>query len=369
MPLQRITHTGAAPPTGLASPISSTALSFALTSATGYPTGAGGPFVIDIDAGTPSEEKVLCSSLSGGSITVASGGRGWDGTAPAAHNAGPTNVTHVVSSAETDDANSHIYDTTRDDHTQYVRTDGTRGISGGLTIAGQLNVGGDVVSSGAVQGKLLTATGQAGIAAEARLLGAVFATPPAGSYIGGDFVIDTTGAIWVWTGSWTKVGGAAAGVTQLVAGTGIALSPAGGTGVVTVTSTAGAASLTSVATFVPSDTSLTPGTPAAIASLTLAAGTWLLGAKVTWDMSSGSSASMTAWLSTVAASTSGALATGQGNTTAIGYGTTIGYSHIAALGATTVYLNVQANGATIVKAADTALGIGNATGITAVKIA
>ena len=74
MPLQRITHSGAAPPTNLLSAITATALSFGLTSSTGYPTGAGGPFVIDVDPGLPTEEKVLCSSLSGGVITVAPGG-------------------------------------------------------------------------------------------------------------------------------------------------------------------------------------------------------------------------------------------------------------------------------------------------------
>jgi hypothetical protein len=120
MSLQRITHTGAAPPTGLASPISAATLVFLLTSSTGYPTGAGGPFVLALDPGTPSEEKVLCSSLSAGAVTVVAGGRGWDGTTAAAHSPGSSNVAHVFSAGEADDANAHIYVTTRNDHPQYM---------------------------------------------------------------------------------------------------------------------------------------------------------------------------------------------------------------------------------------------------------
>ena len=129
MPLQRITHSGAAPPTNLLSSITATALSFGLTSSTGYPTGSGGPFVIDIDAGLPTEEKILCSSLSGGTITVAPGGRGWDGTIAVAHTPGTAlapNVTHIFSSSEADDANAHIYTVSRDDHTQYANVVGNK---------------------------------------------------------------------------------------------------------------------------------------------------------------------------------------------------------------------------------------------------
>ena len=129
MVLQRITHSGAAPPTNLLSAITATAMSFGLTSSTGYPTGSGGPFVIDIDAGLPTEEKVLCSSLSGGTITVAPGGRGWDSTIAVAHTPGTVlapNVTHIFSSNEADDANAHIYVPTRNDHTQYALAKGVQ---------------------------------------------------------------------------------------------------------------------------------------------------------------------------------------------------------------------------------------------------
>lgn len=119
-------HTGAAPATGLASAITASQTSFNILSGTGYPTGSVGPFVIVLDQGTASEEKVLCTSLSGTTITVASSGRGWDNTTASAHNAGTTNVEHVFAAAEADDDNSHIYTTSRDDHTQYAPVDGAR---------------------------------------------------------------------------------------------------------------------------------------------------------------------------------------------------------------------------------------------------
>jgi hypothetical protein len=124
--LQRISRTGAAPPTGLAGSVSAAAMSFGLTNTAGYPTGTGGPFVLVLDPGTTVEEKVLCASLSGTSVTVAPSGRGWDGTTAAAHSAGAGNVAHVFTAAEADDANAHIYVPSRDDHTQYALANGGR---------------------------------------------------------------------------------------------------------------------------------------------------------------------------------------------------------------------------------------------------
>ena len=127
MALQRLTHSGIAPPTNLTSPISATSTIFTIANGVGYPTGATAPFVIDIDAGTSSEEKILCASLAGTTITVYPGGRGFDGTTATAHSPSPSNVTHVCSSAELDDANAHIYVPSRDDHPQYSLANGARG--------------------------------------------------------------------------------------------------------------------------------------------------------------------------------------------------------------------------------------------------
>jgi hypothetical protein len=48
--------------------------------------------VIALDYNTSSEEKILCSSISGTTVTVASGGRGYDGTSPLTHSQGAVAV-------------------------------------------------------------------------------------------------------------------------------------------------------------------------------------------------------------------------------------------------------------------------------------
>jgi hypothetical protein len=129
MPLSRYEHTGTAPVTGLANPITAASTSCVLINGTGYPTGAVGLFVIDIDSGSASEEKILCSSRSGNTITFQTGGRGYDGTAATAHSAASMNVTFVVSAAEVDDISRHIYGNSgvlSDDHTNYALASGGR---------------------------------------------------------------------------------------------------------------------------------------------------------------------------------------------------------------------------------------------------
>jgi hypothetical protein len=141
MTLQRLEHQGAAPVTGLASSINASATALTLVSGAGYPTGAVGPFVLAIDPGTGSEEKVLCSSRSGTAVVVTT--RGYDGTTATSHTSGTSNVAHVWTATEADDTNAHIYTTTRDDHTQYLRTDGSRAATGTQTFSA-----GAVVPSG-----------------------------------------------------------------------------------------------------------------------------------------------------------------------------------------------------------------------------
>ena len=182
MALSRYEHTGAAPQTGLASGIGATDTTFTVNSGTGYPTGAVGKFVICLDANTASEEKILCSARSGTSFTVAASGRGYDGTTAASHSSGSTNVTHVLSAAEIDDTSDHIYTTTRDDHTQYAKADGTRSFTGLVTAPD------------------FTASGLTGATAASRYVGATTSGSPAsGTFAAGDFVIDQTGAVWVCT--------------------------------------------------------------------------------------------------------------------------------------------------------------------------
>lgn len=119
MTLQRFEHQGAAPPTVLNGDITAASTQVTLLAPTGYPTGSIGPFVIVIDKGNSNEEKILCSSRSGPSCLVAPGGRGYDMTVASGHT-GPSPIQHVFAAVEADDDNDHIYNTTRDDHTQYL---------------------------------------------------------------------------------------------------------------------------------------------------------------------------------------------------------------------------------------------------------
>ena len=76
-----------------------------------YPTGSPGPFYIVIDRGKPNEEKILCSSRTGNTITVwtsgGSTGRGADGTTVAAHSVN-AEVEHVFTATDADQANAHV---------------------------------------------------------------------------------------------------------------------------------------------------------------------------------------------------------------------------------------------------------------------
>ena len=100
----RLEHSGSAGPTTLGADITSGATALTLADGTGYPTGASGDFIITIDRGTPSEERLRCSDRTGNTITVAT--RGFDGSVPRAHQAGAA-VEHTFSAFEADQANAH----------------------------------------------------------------------------------------------------------------------------------------------------------------------------------------------------------------------------------------------------------------------
>jgi hypothetical protein len=88
-----------------------------------WPTGSSGrSFVVILDRGSAGEmEKVLCSALTGSVLTISQ--RGYDGTTAISHNAGAT-AEHGLSAGVLDDLSAHVYDVNRDDHSQYLRTDG-----------------------------------------------------------------------------------------------------------------------------------------------------------------------------------------------------------------------------------------------------
>lgn len=112
---------GGAVATTLTGSINSTDLAIPLAASTGWPSGTLGEFYVVIDRGLATEEKVLCASRTGLNITVASTGkRGVDGTAAQSHASGAA-IEHCGTAADLDEANKHIADVTRDDHTQYMR--------------------------------------------------------------------------------------------------------------------------------------------------------------------------------------------------------------------------------------------------------
>lgn len=94
-------------PTALTSGITSTETTFTIDATTNWPDGSGNDFWVTIDAGTAQEERVLCESRSGYTITVKTGGRGADGTSQSAHSAGAT-VWPSWSATDADEANAHI---------------------------------------------------------------------------------------------------------------------------------------------------------------------------------------------------------------------------------------------------------------------
>jgi len=98
----RFEHAGAAAATALSSSITNVTTALNVASATGWPTGAVGPFVITVDAGTAGEEKILVSSRTGLVLTVQT--RGYDSTTATSH-AFNAAVIHSFSATEADEAN------------------------------------------------------------------------------------------------------------------------------------------------------------------------------------------------------------------------------------------------------------------------
>lgn len=119
--LARREHNGAAPSTTLSSPIASGSdTTFVIASGTNWPTGSTGVFIVTIDRGQSTEERILCSSRTGTTVTVAASGRGYDGTTAQAH-AVPATVEHTIAGVELDELNLHG-----------VSTGGVHGVAGAV---------------------------------------------------------------------------------------------------------------------------------------------------------------------------------------------------------------------------------------------
>lgn len=112
-------YVGNAAATTLNGAITAGTTAIVVTDATNWPTGSPGPFVAIIDRGLASEEKVLFSSRTGNTLTASA--RGFDNTSAAAHADGAA-IEHGLSATDIDEVNDHVFDTTNDDHTQYLNT-------------------------------------------------------------------------------------------------------------------------------------------------------------------------------------------------------------------------------------------------------
>lgn len=132
---ERRSYSGVAPKTTLASGIGTGDTSITVVDGTGYPTGGSGPFFIVIDRGLSTEEKVKINTRTGNTLAVFASGRGVDGTSAVAHSSG-AEINHSWTAIDADDANKHYSDVTQDNHLQYLKTDGTRALTGVTAIKG-----------------------------------------------------------------------------------------------------------------------------------------------------------------------------------------------------------------------------------------
>jgi hypothetical protein len=83
--------------------------SIVVSDGSSFPVGSVSiPFVITVDRGTSSEEKILISDRSVNTLTVLS--RGYDGTTDVVHLSGST-VDHVLDATSLQDMNTTVYDT------------------------------------------------------------------------------------------------------------------------------------------------------------------------------------------------------------------------------------------------------------------
>lgn len=113
----RLEHKGAAKASTLTAPLGGTLADMSFTGAdlTNWPDGSVGPFYVTANKGTIYEEKILCASRSGNTVTVwtdgVNKGRAADGTVIQTHGVNSP-IEHTWTAAEADAANAHIEETT-----------------------------------------------------------------------------------------------------------------------------------------------------------------------------------------------------------------------------------------------------------------
>jgi hypothetical protein len=119
-------YVGGAQAARLSAPLGGTTsdLTISCNNLANWPTGTGGtPFYVVVDRGMGSEEKILCESRSGNTLTVyddgITNGRGADDTSIASHSSNAV-IEHVFTATDADEANEHVNDSTNDVHDQYI---------------------------------------------------------------------------------------------------------------------------------------------------------------------------------------------------------------------------------------------------------
>lgn len=98
---------GVSPSDTLAGGMGAGDTSFLFTSGASFPAGGVGPFIVTVDQGKANEEKILVQTRSGTAATVASGGRGYNGTTAASHLSGAS-VLHTIDAQDFDEANQVV---------------------------------------------------------------------------------------------------------------------------------------------------------------------------------------------------------------------------------------------------------------------
>lgn len=88
-------------PTGM----TSGAMSFTAADGSTFPDGSVGPFIVTVDQGLATEEKIQCSSRSGSVFTVNTNGRGYNGGGTAQNHGTNATLFHTIDQQDLDEAN------------------------------------------------------------------------------------------------------------------------------------------------------------------------------------------------------------------------------------------------------------------------
>ena len=275
-----------------------------IASATNWPSGSGGDFLVVIDRGQNTEELAWSSGVSGTTLTFAL--RGAQGTSGVAHAAGCT-IALSMGSQDLDEANQVV-----------------------AAVLGQ---------SGAAKGDIPVILSAAGPNTLTR----------------------------VGIGTSTQVLGVSAGLPAWE-------TPANGYGIAGFAANpmTPAVSLTTLESYISSPVSLSANTPAAVTSVSLAAGTWLVVARCMITQGNATT-TVDAWIGTTSASVTGALAVASGVilNNASGGAAYLALTEVVTVGSTTsIFFNAESTqSGGQVSSASLVGALTKLSGVTAVRIA